>query len=52
MRKKQWIYLIVLVPLAFFYEPIKNAISNNVLFFALALCVIVMARLIANKFGE
>ena len=49
--KKIWIYVAVIVPFAFFYEPLKAALSLPV-FLGAGLVYFLLARAIAEKFGK
>ncbi len=49
--RKIWVYAIALAPFALFYELIKRWVDNTAIFVALALCVMLLARLVAERFG-
>lgn len=49
--KKIWIYMAGVVPLAFFYEPLKTLVSGPV-FLICAVVYLLLLRLLAEKFGK
>lgn len=50
--KRIWIYVLGLLPLAFFYEPLKKAAANGWIFLVFAVVYLLFVRLVAEKLGR
>jgi hypothetical protein len=48
---KLGIYILGLIPLAYFYEPLKGAVNGPV-FLLIAIMYLVAIRLVAEKYGR